>query len=202
MIGLNFSLHYYFRGRYVSFRVWCVGLLIVCAVMASAQRHRDPLTQPEIDQVRDASWEPQERLTLYVKFARERLVKLEQMRSDPKSKNRAQQTHDMLDDFLLIYDELNDNLDTYVDRRDDIRKPLKTVIEADTEFQAKLRALKDAADVPAAEAKEYEFVLTNALDALDTSADDHRKLLTDQEEAAKQKKLNSHSNANHNGRPE
>ena len=57
----------------------------------------------------------------------------------------------MLDDFLLLYDELNDNIDTYVDRKDDIRKPLKVIIEADTEFQAKLRALKDAADVPAAE---------------------------------------------------
>jgi len=31
--------------------------------------------------------------------------------------------------------------------RNDIRKPLKLVIDADTEFQAKLRALKDAADV-------------------------------------------------------
>ncbi len=102
MIGLYFGLR----------SCACAGLLAVCAVTASAQRHRDPLTQPEIDQVRDASWEPQQRLTLYVKFARARLVKLEQMRSDPKSKDRAQQTHDMLDDFLLIYDELNDNLDT------------------------------------------------------------------------------------------
>ena len=108
----------------------------------------------------------------------------------------------MLDDFLLIYDELNDNLDTYVDRRDDIRKPLKLVIEADTEFQAKLRALKEAADVSAGESKEYEFVLTNALDTLDSSAGEHRTLLTDQEEAAKQKKLNPHSNAKNNGRPE
>src|SRR5690348_7051638 len=95
------------------------GVLIVTAG-ASGQRRRDPLTQAEIAQVRDASWEPQQRLTLYVKFARARLVKLEQMRSDPKTKDRAQQTHDMLDDFLLIYDELNDNLDTYVDRKDDI----------------------------------------------------------------------------------
>ena len=94
---------------------------------------------------------PKQRLTLYVQFARARLVKLEQMRSDPKTKDRPRQTHDLLDDFQLLYDELNDNIDTYVDRKDDIRKPLKLIIEADTEFQAKLRALKDAADVPAEE---------------------------------------------------
>lgn len=175
-------------------------LLILAAASAAAQRHRDPLTQPEIDQIRDASWEPQQRLALYVKFARERLVKLEQMRADPKTKDRAQQTHDMLDDFLLIYDELNDNIDTYTDRKDDIRKPLKLVIDADTEFQAKLRALKDAADISQEEAKHYEFVLTNIVDTLDTSAEDHRRLLADQEEAAKHKKLGSHAKSS--GKPE
>jgi len=158
------------------------------AALAPAQRHRDPFTQPEIDQIRDASWEPQQRLSLYVKFARARLVALEQMRSDPKTKDRAQQTHDKLDDFLLIYDELNDNVDTYVDRKNDIRKPLKVIIDADTEFQAKLLALRDAAGVSAEEAKQYEFALTEALDTLDSSAQDHRKLLAEQEEAAKQKK--------------
>ena len=105
--------------------------------------------------------------------------------------DRAKQTHDMLDDFLLIYDELNDNLDTYVDRRDDIRKPLKAVIEADTEFQAKLLALKDADRVTKKESNQYEFILTNAIETLDTSAADHKKLLDDQEEASKHKKLNA-----------
>jgi len=165
-----------------------LGLFLMVAALAPAQRHRDPFTQPEIDQIRDASWEPQQRLSLYVKFARARLVALEQMRSDPKTKDRAQQTHDKLDDFLLIYDELNDNVDTYVDRKNDIRKPLKVIIDADTEFQAKLLALRDAAGVSAEEAKQYEFALTEALDTLDSSAQDHRKLLAEQEEAAKQKK--------------
>ncbi|HXX00953.1 MAG TPA: hypothetical protein VEJ00_07050 [Candidatus Acidoferrales bacterium] len=177
-------------------------LLLAAGAVALAQRHRDPLTQPEIDQIRDTSWEPRERLKLYVEFARARLVKLEQMRSDPKTKDRATQTHDLLDDFQLLYDELNDNIDTYVDRKDDIRKPLKLIIEADTEFQAKLRALKDAADVPAAETSTYEFVLTNALDTVDTSAEEHRKLLADQEDAAKHKKLNSSSNTKTAGKPE
>lgn len=167
------------------------GALFSLCLPVFAQRHSDPLTPPEIDQIRDASWEPQQRLSLYVKFARARLVSLEQMRNDPKTKDRAKQTHDLLDDFLLIYDELNDNIDTYVDRKDDIRKPLKTIIDADTEFQAKLRALKDAAGVAPAEANVYEFVLSDALDTVDSSADDHRKLLTDQEDAGKHKKLNA-----------
>jgi hypothetical protein len=166
----------------------CLGLLFLGAAMAPAQRHRDPFTQAEIDQIRDASWEPQQRLALYVAFARARLVGLEQMRSDVKTKNRAQQTHDRLDDFLLIYDEMNDNIDTYVDRKDDIRKPLKVIVDADTEFQAKLRGLKEAPDIRAEEAKQYEFALTTALDTVDTSAGEHRKLLAEQEVAAKHRK--------------
>src|ERR1700693_3555429 len=165
-----------------------LGAILLMAAAAPAQRHRDPFTPLEIDQIRDASWEPQQRLALYVKFARSRLVGLEQMRSDPKIKDRAQQTHDHLDDFLLIYDELNDNIDTYVDRKDDIRKPLKVIIDADTEFQAKLLALRDAADVPPEEAKQYEFVLSNALDTLGRAAEEHSKHLADQEEAAKHRK--------------
>ena len=170
--------------------LWTVVLLLALASSAMAQRRRDPLTQSEIEQIRDTSWEPKLRLPLYVQFARTRLVKLEQIRSDPKVKDRAKQTHDLLDDFQRLYDELNDNVDTYVDRRDDIRKPLKTIIDADTEFQAKLRALKDAADVPPAETAQYEFVLTNAIETVDTATEDHRKLLADQEDAAKHKKLN------------
>jgi hypothetical protein len=180
----------------------CLVLLAMGASMARAQRHHEPLTQAEIDQIRDASWEPKQRLTLYVQFTRERLVKLEEIRSDPKTKDRAKQTHDMLDDFLLLYDELNDNIDTYVDRKDDIRKPLKVIIEADTEFQAKLRALKDAANIPPAESQQYEFVLTNLLDTVDSSAEDHRKLLADQEDAAKHKKLNPNASAKNSGKPE
>jgi hypothetical protein len=177
-----------------------VGLVLLATSVGWAQRRRDPLTQSEIDQVRDASWEPQKRLALYVSFARDRLTKLETMRSDPKTKDRPQQTHDFLDAFLRIYDELNDNIDTYIGRKDDIRKPLKAVVEADTEFQAKLRALKDSADVKAEEAAQYEFVLTNALDTVDTSAEDHRKLQVDLEDAAKHKKLNAA--AKNSGKPE
>ena len=179
--------------------------LVAFAVSASlllAQRHRDPLTQPEIEKIRDTSWEPKLRLPLYVEFARARLVKLEEIRKVAKTKDRAKQTHDLLDDFQLLYDELNDNIDTYVDRHDDIRKPLKAVIEADAEFLAKLLALKDAADAPPTEKQQYEFVLTNALETLDTSTADHKKLLQDQEEQAKHKRLNKNPSAGTGVAPE
>lgn len=175
-------------------------LLAGCAMLA-AQRRRDPLTQPEIDQIRDASWEPQQRLKLYVEFARARLVKLELMRSDPKTVDRPRQTHDLLDDFQLLYDELNDNIDTYVDRKDDIRKPLRAIIAADQEFQAKLLALKDAAEVKPKEVEQYEFVLTSALDTVGSSVEDHKRLLDEQEDTAKHRKLNSAS-AEKASRPE
>jgi hypothetical protein len=179
-----------------------VALMLGASSAALAQKHRDPLTPPEIDQIRDASWEPRQRLALYVQFARLRLTKLEQMRGDPKTTERPKQTHDLLDDFQLLFDELNDNIDTYVDRKDDIRKPLRLIIDADTEFQAKLRALQDAAEVKPTEFREYEFVLTNALDTVVSSTDEHRKLLTDQEDAARHKKLNSAASAKNGAKPE
>jgi hypothetical protein len=159
----------------------------VCSPL-SAQRRRDPLNALEIDQLRDAMLDPDERLKLYVKFSRDRMTKLEQMRSDPKAADRARQTHDMLEDFLGVYDELNDNIDMYVGRKDDIRKPLKVIIEADTEFQSKLRALKNAANTNAAEASQYEFLLTDALDTVDSSADDHLKTVAEVEGYMKKKK--------------
>jgi len=153
-----------------------------------AQRRRDPLNPLEIDQLRDAMLDPDQRLKLYVKFSRDRMTKLEQMRGDPKTTDRARQTHDMLEDFLAVYDELNDNIDMYFGRKDDIRKPLKGIIEADTEFQSKLRALKNSANSNAAEANQYEFLLTDALDTVDSSAEEHRKTAAEVEEYMKHKK--------------
>jgi hypothetical protein len=171
-----------------------LGLLLVLPIVAStwsslrAERRRDPLNQLEIDQLRDAMLDPDTRLKLYVQFSRDRMSKLEQMRSDPKTKDRAAQTHDMLEDFLAVYDELNDNVEMYVGRKDDIRKPLKVIIDADTEFQSRLRAIKSSANADATEASAYEFSLTDALDTVDSSADDHRKTVAEVEEYMKKKK--------------
>ena len=175
--------------RGASFRV-VLSLAALIALSANAQRRHDPLTPDEINQLRDTMVEPDQRLKLYVTFARDRMNNLEQMRADPKTTDRARQTHDMLADFLSVYDELNDNVDMYVGRKDDIRKPLKLVIEADIEFQSKLRALKDAANADAAESKQYEFLLSNAIETVDSSVDDHRSTIAEVQEYLKRKKKN------------
>ena len=162
-------------------------MLVLCPLVV-AQHRNDPLTPAEIDQLRDSAVEPEQRMKLYVQFARARLVALEQMRSDPKVTNRGQQTHQMLEDFLAVYDELNDNLDNFESRKSDLRKALKYVIEGDTEFQAKLRALKDDARASKQEASDYQFILSNAIDSVDNSAEDHRKMLTEQQEMWKHRK--------------
>jgi hypothetical protein len=158
------------------------------ALPMGAQRRNDPLNETEIDQLRDAMMEPEERLKLYVKFVRDRMTKLEQMRVGPKTSDRGVQTRDMLRDFLTVYGELDDNIDMYVGRQNDIRKPMKLVIEADTQFQSQLRALHDVAGAEPKEAKRYEDVLADALETLNSSAEDHRKTLAEVEEYVKNKK--------------
>src|SRR5277367_5991173 len=171
-----------------------ITLVAVCCgwLTAGAQvRQREPLAPAEIDQLRDSAMYADVRLRLYTEFARARLVSLEQMRNDPKAKDRGQQTHDRLQEFLDIYDELNQNIDNFNDRKEDLRKPLRVVIEADNEFQAKLLALKSAGNVQPKEAEQYRFLLDNALEAVGNGAQDHRQLLAEQEAAKHHKKEKS-----------
>ena len=137
----------------------CALSMFVLFSPAWAQRRREPLNPVEIDQLRDAAQVPEQRMKLYIQFAKTRLVALEQMRADPKVTDRVQQTHDKLQNFLDVYDELNANIDTFVERKADLRKPLKAVIETDTEFQARLRALKSSVEANKSEAQKYQFLL-------------------------------------------
>lgn len=166
--------------------------LLCWAISAFAQQKRDPLNDLEIDKVRDAAPIPEVRLKLYVEFARSRIDKMQQAHADPKAQNRDDTIRDALQDFIDIYDELDNNVDTYADRGDDIRKALKPVIEADTEFGSKLRAFKSALSSNREELAKYDFLIGNALLAVDDGAKDHRDLLAEQEEKFKNKKEKAH----------
>lgn len=175
-----------------------IPLVLLLACTALAQKHRrDPLTPLEVDKIRDSALIPDTRLKLYVEFARARLDKLQQVHSDTTAKDREDRTRDALQDFTDVYDELNDNVDTFADRGDDLRKALKPVIEADTEFGSKLRAFKSSWSQQ--EARDDEFLLGSAIEAVDNGAKDHRDLLAEQEETFKHKKKQPHSAKNASG---
>ena len=166
--------------------------LCIAALAASAQVHRrDPLTAPETDALREVSMEPHQKLPLYLKYARARLASIEQLRSDPHAaQGRGRAVHDLLADFKVIMDEMDRNVDSFADQKLDFRKALKAIIQADGEFQAKLQTLKEATKDPAAaaEAKEYEFAVLDAIDAVDGDLDNARDLLPQQEKAAAEAK--------------
>ncbi len=168
-----------------------VFLLVACYVLLAgngvAQR-RDPLNEKEIDEMRETADWPDKRLELMVNFARERMNAIEQLQANGKTaKDRPMQIHDLLEDFTALLDEMEDNIEMYASHKADMRKGLTLLIEANSEWQLKLRRLKEQS--PPEELDRYSFVLANANEALQDTADDTRKELQEQNELAKQKKL-------------
>jgi len=162
-------------------------LLAVTVIPALAQK-RDPLTENESDQVRELAQEPDKRIKLLLKFTEARLATIEQMQGDARlAAGRGKQVHDLLEDFTSMIDELDDNIDDYTEKKSDIRKALKDVIETETAFQLKLRTLKEQ-KTPPREFGEYNFVLQNATEAVNSSLDNAREALQDLETALKEEK--------------
>src|SRR5258706_7836797 len=132
--------------------------LLVAGTLSQADKRRDPLTEAEVAKIRDSSDEPQKRILLYVQYAKARLLAIEQLRADNKLKtDRGKQIHDLLEDFATISDELDSNVDMFQRQHEDLRKALKQVVEAYTDWQLKLRSIKEATGVSEAETKAYDF---------------------------------------------
>jgi len=174
-------------------------LLLLLSVAAAAKR-RDPLTEAEADQLREAAMDPYNRIKLMVKFTEARLTAIDQVRLDPKqAADRGKQIHDLLEDFTSLLDEINDNLDQYEGRpldKDSVKqyhKGLKELIEADARFDIKLKNLKSASEtdpVTKKEAPDFRFVLLDAMDSLKSNADMAREYIEtthDQKEPEKKK---------------
>src|SRR3954462_8795006 len=160
-----------------SFIVVLVLLAFCASLFANGQRKRDPLTDQEADQIREQALNPQKRFHLYVTFAKARLSAIDQLRADPKmAQGRGQQIRELLEDFVSLVDETEDNLDDYRERKADLIKPLTELVEAESDWKLKLRSLKETGG---ADAKDYEFVLQSAIDAVNENSDSARKELED-----------------------
>ena len=144
-------------------------LLPLCALAFGAaltvtpQAKRDYLTNDEVDQVREAQ-EPNERMQLYLHFAKQRLDQVKQLVEKDKA-GRSVLIHDLLDEYTQIIEAI----DTVAD--DALRR--KLVIDKGNAAAAKEeRLMRDALQkIQESQPKDiarYDFSLK---DAIDTTSD-------------------------------
>ena len=73
--------------RRVQCVMWLAVLLCTCPRYGAAQK-RDPLTEKEVDQMRESADWPDKRIELMVKFARERMTAIDQLQANRKGCQR------------------------------------------------------------------------------------------------------------------
>jgi hypothetical protein len=119
-----------------------IGFCLLAAASLFAQKEkREPLTGDQIEQIREAGIYPDDRVKLYTKFLDEHAEVIKGLAKRAKSAARSRRLDDELQDFTALMDEFGANLDTYSDRKADIRKSLKPLPEATQRWLAMLRAL-------------------------------------------------------------
>jgi hypothetical protein len=154
------------------FLVLTVGWL---TAFASAQKEkREPLTEAQVDQIREAGIYPTDRVNLYTKFLNEHADVLKSLTNRAKSAARAHKIDEELQDFSALLDELGSNLDTFADRKADIRKTLKPLSEESQKWLAILRALPGEPT--------FDLARKEAIEAGQDLADEASRLLTEQTE--------------------
>ena len=123
-------------------RPLAIFLLALFVIPVSAQKdQRQPLTENQIEQIREAGIDPDLRISLYTKFLNEHADVIKGLTNRAKSRSRSQRVDDELQDFTALMDELGSNLDQYGDRKADLRKSLKDLNEACPKWLTILKAL-------------------------------------------------------------
>lgn len=118
-------------------------LLLAPALTLCAQQQDSALTNTEIEQVREARYYPADCILLFVKFLDLRTQELHDLYAHPRRPGREQDTHDLLQQFTSLTDELSDNLDDYGPRHVDLRRVLPKVLEATDRWATAIKSLPE-----------------------------------------------------------
>lgn len=146
-------------------RLFAMAVLVAAAACAQTQE-RDFLTSDEADQIRE-SQEPNARLLLYSRFAKERVALVEQLLSREKV-GRTGLIHDTLEDYTRIIEAIDTVADDALKRKLDITVGMKEVASAEKHMLATLQKLDES---PQKDYARYEFVLKQAIETTQDSAD-------------------------------
>ncbi|HZZ39067.1 MAG TPA: hypothetical protein VFE06_08045 [Acidobacteriaceae bacterium] len=172
-------------------RIACFLIVLLAAgsaVRLHAQDNQDPLSDDEVQAIRDDASHPNDRVKLYMKFIDDRLTAIRQLAGDPDVAHRKAQIRDKLEEFTHLCDELQDNLDTYDSAHADIRKALKELVASTAKWPADLKA---AGTDPS-----YDFSLKTAQEAAQSATEEAKQLSTEQDEYFQTHKDERHKNGN------
>ena len=155
--------------------------LLLLTAPAFAQSRKDPLTDKQIEEVREAGVEPLERIKLFIGYVGDRATAIQALDKDTHAQNRELRIHNLMDEFTRLSDDLQDNMDSFNQDHADLRKALKDLVEKSTLWTTILNA-------PAPSAQ-YDFLRKTALDANQSAHDAASQMLAEQETyfAAKKK---------------
>ncbi len=134
-----------------------------CALLCPAQ-DRDFLTPNEVQQIRD-SQDPNDRLLLYVKFAKQRMDLVEQSLAKDKP-GRSVFIHNYLEDYNHIIEAIDAVSDDALRHKRDIDKGTLAVLDAEHEFLEKLDKIQSSEP---RDLDRYKFLLSEAIDTTSDS---------------------------------
>jgi hypothetical protein len=145
--------------------VLLLSLALGTASLLIAQQDRDFLTPNEVDQIREAQ-DPNDRLVLYVHFAKQRMDLLQQYLAKEKP-GRSVFIHNTLEDYSHIIEAIDSVSDDALRHNRPIDKGILVVLAAEKDFLAQLNKIEDAQPK---DLDRYHFVLQSAID---TTSDSH-----------------------------
>ncbi len=138
-----------------------------------AQQHRDSaLSEGEVEKLRDAAYVPSDRVAVFIGFLNTRTKSLQDLFAHPRRPGREEDAHDLFEQITAIADELDDNLDDYAHRHQDIRKALPKLLQATERWSSELKT------PPENEA--YNVSRKLALESLNDIRETVTKLIDDQ----------------------
>jgi hypothetical protein len=112
----------------LAFLALAAGLAL--ALPLPAQTRTGALSDKEIEEVRDARYTPDDAILLFVKFLDARVERIQELYAKPRRPGREQDTHDLIEQFTSIADELDDNLEDYGPRHADLRRAMPKLMAA------------------------------------------------------------------------
>lgn len=142
------------------------------AFSAAQDAHHDTLTEAQVEKIREAGIDPNERVRLYTEFVNGHVGVVKSLLNRGKSEARARKLDNELHDVSALMDELGSNLDQYSDRHADMRRGLKTLADQSKDWLITLRAL---AGEPT-----FDLSRKEAIEAGEDIADEAQRLLNEQ----------------------